>query len=98
MCTLVFRNLKQLVVSKIWRTYISGSKVTAGVVVVVVVVVVEGVGSTTIASLGQQILGKLKPATFSSPHSQEPCIKLGKVGGIGLFKFSNNCKNGVHLL
>ena len=55
-------------------------------------------GSTTIASLGQQILGKLKPATFSSPHSQEPCIKLGKVGGIGLFKFSNNCKNGEHLM
>ena len=88
-------------ISEICRTYISGSKVTSGVVVgvvVVVVVVVEGVGSTTIASLGQQILGKLKPATFSSPHSQEPCIKLGKVGGIGLFKFSNNCKNGEHCI
>ena len=73
----------------------SGSKVTPGVVVVVVVVV-EGVVSLIIAASGQQILGKLNPATFSKPHSQEPCINLGKVGGTGLFKFSNNCKNGVH--
>jgi hypothetical protein len=50
------------------------------------------------ASLGQQILGRLNPPEFSIPHNQDPLINLGKVAGTGLLKFDNNCKKGEQRL